>query len=57
MREKNLFKDYTLIEMLYKLKKIKIVEMENGRKYLTEISKRQKEIFQIFELPLPTFIT
>ncbi len=43
--------------MLYELKKVKIKEMEKGGKYLTEISKRQKEIFQIFGLPLQTFIT
>lgn len=36
MRVKQLFKNYTITELLYELGKIKIVEMENGRTYLTE---------------------
>lgn len=53
MREKDIFKDYTLIELLYELKKIKIVEMENGKIFLTEISKKQKDILKKFDLPIP----
>ena len=50
MREKKLFKDYTIHELLFELKKLKLVEMENKKRYLTEVSKKQKEIFKEFEL-------
>ena len=53
MREKELFKDYTIPELLLQLKKIKIVEMENKKVYLTEISKKQKDIFKKFDISIP----
>jgi transposase len=36
MKEKEMYKKYTLSEVLYELKKIKVVEMLNGKRYLTE---------------------
>ncbi|MGC8804366.1 MAG: IS1634 family transposase, partial [Candidatus Ratteibacteria bacterium] len=53
MREKEFFKDYTAPELLSELKKIKMVEMENGRVYFTEVSKKQRDIFQKFGLTIP----
>src|SRR5436305_14677027 len=40
MREKDLFKYYSIREIMYELKKLRIVELHNGSSYLTEISKR-----------------
>ncbi len=53
MREKNLVKKYTIEEVLYEIKKLKIIKLENKRKILTEISKTQKELFMnlINEVP------
>ena len=45
MREKDLFKHYSIKEIMYELKKLRIVEMHNGLSYLTAISKRQRELF------------
>jgi len=57
MRGKNLFKDYSLTELLYEFKKIKRVEMENGKIFLTEVSKKQRELFKKFDLSVPNMIT
>ena len=53
MREKNMVKKYTIEEVLYEIKKLKIIKLENKRKILTEISKTQKELFMnlINEVP------
>ncbi len=45
MREKDLIKKYTIEEVMFEMKKLKIIELENGRQMLTEISKTQKELF------------
>ena len=45
MREKDLIKKYTIAEVMFEMKKLKIIELENGRQMLTEISKTQKELF------------
>lgn len=57
MRERQLFATYSVREMLCELKKIRLVEMKNGTRVLTEISKRQKEIFKAFKLQPPTLKT
>jgi transposase len=57
MREQQLFKQYSLRELLYELKKLRRVEMSNGRVVLTELSKRQKEIFKKFKVDMPTITT
>ena len=53
MKEKNLFAQYTIKEMLSELKKLKIVTMNNGKYFLTETTKRQKEIFREFGVEIP----
>jgi hypothetical protein len=42
---------------MYELKKIKVVEMCDGKLYLTEISKRQKNIFKAFNVEIPVIYT
>lgn len=53
MREESLYKRYTLSEVLYELKKLRLVEMLNGKKYLTEITKKQRTLYEKFGIPLP----
>jgi transposase len=57
MREHDLFKVYTVKELMYELKKLKIVEFYDGKSYLTEISKRQKDIFHKFSIEVPRLKT
>jgi transposase len=57
MREQQLLTQYSVREMLYELRKLRLVEMSNGKRVLTELSKRQKNIFKKFDIPLPTIKT
>jgi len=42
---------------MYELKKLRMVEMNNGSFYLTEVSKRQREIFNKFDVEIPSVET
>jgi transposase len=57
MRTQGLFTRYSVRELLCELKKIRLVEMKNGTQVLTEISKRQKDIFKAFKLQSPILKT
>ena len=53
MREQNLYKDYTVQEIIYELKKIKRIQLDERRTIITEISKKQRELFKYFNIDLP----
>lgn len=53
MKEKDLYKTYTLSEVFFELKKLRIVTLTNGKNYLTEVSKKQRNLFEKFEIPIP----
>lgn len=53
MREKNLYKDFTLQEIIYELKKIKLIQLDKKRPFITEVTKKQRQIFEIFEVDPP----
>ncbi len=57
MRDQDLFKRYSIGEMMDELKKLRRVEMNNGHCYLTEVSKRQKDIFKKFDVAIPSIQT
>ena len=57
MREQDLFKHYSIREIMYELKKLRIVEMDNGTSYLTEISKRQRELYSKLGVETPVIRT
>lgn len=57
MREQHLFKQYSIREIMYELKKLRIVEMSNDTSYLTEVSKRQRKIFEKFDVKIPSLET
>jgi transposase len=50
MRAQHMFADYSMRELLYELKKIRLVEMKSGKQVLTEISKRQRKIFKTLDI-------
>jgi len=53
MEEENLYKEYTIEEVIYELKKLKVIEISDERKILSEISKKQKDLFGSFNLEIP----
>ena len=53
MREKGLSKKYTIAEVMYELKKLKMVELQNDRRVLTEITKTQKDLFKKLVAEVP----
>ena len=57
MRQQQLFKQYSVKELMHELKKLRIVELTNGKSYLTEISKRQRDIFSKFAIDIPSIKT
>jgi transposase len=52
MRAQHLFQQYSLRELMYELKKLRLVTMTDETSFLTEVSKRQREIFQKFDVTL-----
>ncbi len=48
MTENNLFKKYSVKELLAEVKKLKVTEIEGSDLFLTELSKNQKLIFKAF---------
>ena len=54
MREKALSKKYTLEEIMYELKKLKVIQLQNQRRVITEITKTQKELFKKLVNEIPT---
>jgi len=53
MKEQDLFKTYTLAEVISELKKLRLVTLTSGRTMMTEITKKQRTLFQKFDVPLP----
>jgi len=51
MKEKELYNKYTIPEVFFELKKLRVVKMTNGKEYLTEVSKKQRTLFEKFEVP------
>ena len=50
---KGLYREQSLSNIIYELKKLKVVETKNGKKFLTETSKTQKTIYKEFGVPNP----
>jgi transposase len=53
MREKKLFEKYSIREMIKELAKIKMIKHENMKPFISEISKKQKDILKNFSVELP----
>ena len=54
MKEKDLYKTYTQEEVMYEMKKLKIIELTSDKKIMTEITKKQKLLLKAFGIPLPS---
>ena len=57
MRESGLNKKWTAPQIFAELKKLRVVEMIDGRSYLTEISKKQRTILAALNISIPTRTT
>ena len=53
MREEGINKDLSVQELMYELKKIKLIRLGTKKMIVTEVSKRQRELFRSFKIPLP----
>ena len=53
MRETELNKKYTIQEIIYELKKIKRIQLRNEMFIITEISKKQRDLFKCFKIKIP----
>lgn len=53
INENNLYDKYTLNKLLEALKKIRTVELESGPVYLTEVSKKERTIYEILGINIP----
>ena len=53
MREKKLFEKYSIHEMTKKMAKIKMIIHEKMEPFISEISKKQKDIFKNFGMEIP----
>lgn len=53
MKESDLYKRFTQEEVMAQLKRLKIVELDERRKMLTEISKNQIYLFEHLDIARP----
>jgi DNA-directed RNA polymerase specialized sigma subunit len=53
MRQKDLFKKYTMQKLLDSLDIIEKFEIENSKPYYSEITKKQREIYEAFSIAPP----
>ena len=53
MREKKVYDKYTMNELMEMLKNIRTVELQSGPVYLTEVPKKAKTIFKLFNIEIP----
>ena len=51
-REEQIFKDYTIQELMYEFKKIKLIHLGEKKTIITEVSKKQRELFKKFKINL-----
>lgn len=52
MSEKKLFKSFSMRELLADLKKIKHTQLYNTTPFISEVSRKQRKIFEAFNIPL-----
>jgi transposase len=53
MKEKKLYKYYTVDEVISEFKKIRIVKLGSNKTLLTEVTKKQRDLFKAFGIPIP----
>jgi transposase len=50
MASENIFKSYTVQELMFEFKKIKLITFGKKKKIITEVSKKQRELFEKFQI-------
>jgi transposase len=55
MKEKNLYKLFTVDEIVNEFRTIRSIKLSNDKSLLTEISKKQRELFKKFSITIPMF--
>jgi len=55
MRENNLYEKYTMNELLEMMKNIRTIELKSGPIFLTEIPKKARDVFKLFNIELPQY--
>ncbi len=55
MRKEGINKDITVQELMYEFKKIKLIRLGTKKMIVTEVTKKQRELFQSFKISLPTW--
>jgi len=55
MKEKKLYKLFTVDEVINEFRTIRSVTLSNDKYLLTEITKKQRELFKIFSITIPMF--
>ena len=53
MRKEGINKDLTVQELMYEFKKIKLIRLGAKKTIVTEVSKKQRELFQSFKITPP----
>ncbi|NOZ63608.1 MAG: hypothetical protein GXO71_01435 [Caldiserica bacterium] len=53
IKSEEILNGYTKREIIYELKKLKMIQHKNGLNILTELAKRAREIFKAFNIKLP----
>ena len=53
MRNEGITKSYSMQELIYEFKKIRMIKIGKRKTVITEISKRQRELFKKFKIRLP----
>lgn len=53
IKENKTLKHYSVQQLLRELKKIKMIELQSKKQFLTEISKKQRDIFTAFSIKMP----
>lgn len=54
MKEKKLYQKFTLRKLVACLRKLKLYKLESGSQLLSEVSKKQKDVYTAFNIELPT---
>ena len=52
-RQEKIVKDYTIQELMYEFKKIKLIKLGEKKTIITEVSKKQRELLKKFNIDYP----
>ena len=53
LREKKLSKKFTVEQVFYELRKLSVIEIDSKQPMVSELTRKHKEIFEAFEIPIP----